>query len=369
MWPPLVLFGILLYFVFGAPTLLLTIAFIGYLINGKKLYRSGLYFYLEAVSLVAAPMVFLIAVNGAINNCCSETPLAPEHLLSIRTLTSLCVISYFYTKYTEKRNSPIIEVIANSFLLVGIFLNIFLCIQIEFPMGLLGNIAPILLFIIQLAENQKRYIADNEANFINPRNLAEKWAYKLLSLKLIVQIPVLFILCLPILYLTVFFLFLFGQKPDSIIRAFTDTYHQGFSRLDCVCDNVQNSGHYLCSVAANGHMEVVKPLRYGERAGAKIICNRQLLVANAFEELIEQRFPGLHKGIRRQYNKVGNAIHKHYHVFNNKYVADVVYILMKPLELIFLATLYTFDAKPENRIAQQYLNKVDRNRIRLAAGI
>ena len=36
---------------------------------------------------------------------------------------------------------------------------------------------------------------------------------------------------------------------------------------------------------------------------------------------------------------------------------------MKPLELIFLLTLYTFDNKPENRIAKQYLSKVDRQKL------
>ncbi|MEZ4920438.1 MAG: DUF6688 family protein [Saprospiraceae bacterium] len=56
-------------------------------------------------------------------------------------------------------------------------------------------------------------------------------------------------------------------------------------------------------------------------------------------------------------------MHRHYHVFNNKYVADLVYILMKPLEFFFILTLYTFDTKPENRIAQQYLSWQDRERI------
>ena len=36
---------------------------------------------------------------------------------------------------------------------------------------------------------------------------------------------------------------------------------------------------------------------------------------------------------------------------------------MKPLEFFFILTLYTFDTKPENRIAQQYLSWQDRERI------
>jgi hypothetical protein len=39
-------------------------------------------------------------------------------------------------------------------------------------------------------------------------------------------------------------------------------------------------------------------------------------------------------------------------MINNVYV---VYILMKPLEVMFLLVLYTVDVNPENRIAVQYL--------------
>lgn len=34
-----------------------------------------------------------------------------------------------------------------------------------------------------------------------------------------------------------------------------------------------------------------------------------------------------------------------------------MYLLMKPLEWIFVMILYLFDEKPENRIAGQYLPK------------
>ena len=43
-------------------------------------------------------------------------------------------------------------------------------------------------------------------------------------------------------------------------------------------------GHYLCSVAAKGHTQIVKPERFGVRNGGRIICNRQLLISNAFED-------------------------------------------------------------------------------------
>jgi hypothetical protein len=53
-------------------------------------------------------------------------------------------------------------------------------------------------------------------------------------------------------------------------------------------------------------------------------------------------------------------------VFNNRFVADFIYLLMKPLEWLFLAVLYTVDRKPENRIAKQYLSRADRKQIEAA---
>lgn len=114
---------------------------------------------------------------------------------------------------------------------------------------------------------------------------------------------------------------------------------------------VKGDGHYLCTVAAKGHPKLVKPIRMGIRRGAFIPVNRQLLFANAFENLLEQYIPNVHKTIRVFYDKYGYPISKH---INTKWSADLVYILMKPLEWIFLIVLYTVDKNPENRIHLQY---------------
>ena len=155
-------------------------------------------------------------------------------------------------------------------------------------------------------------------------------------------------------------LLLFGQRPDSFLRAFTDTYRHGLSQLDHECAGVVCGGHYLCTVAARGHASVVRPQRLGVRAGNTIICNRQLLVANAFEELVQQRAPSLHGMIRKYYDSVGEQVERHYHLLDRKWVSDVVHVAMKPLEWIFLLVLYTFDRHPERRIAAQYLSVNDR---------
>ena len=99
------------------------------------------------------------------------------------------------------------------------------------------------------------------------------------------------------------------------------------------------------------HKKIVKPTRIGIRYGNKIIVNRQLCIANAFEDLIKEKTPRFHYFIRTIYDKYGYPLSKH---INKPWQADLIYIIMKPLEWLFLITLYLFDINPENRIVVQY---------------
>lgn len=142
-----------------------------------------------------------------------------------------------------------------------------------------------------------------------------------------------------------------GQGADGRVKAFTDTADWTFSK-QIPPPPKEYEGHYLCTVAAGGHERVVKPLRYGVRRGEKIIVNRQLCIANAFEDYIMEKFPKFHKLIRSVYDTYGYPISRH---INSPERADAVYILMKPLEWMFLIFLYLFDVKPEERIRRQYM--------------
>ena len=77
-------------------------------------------------------------------------------------------------------------------------------------------------------------------------------------------------------------LILFGQGTDGHAKAFTMTADWIFS-TQVPPPPLEYRGHYLCTVAAGGHRSIVKPLRFGIRRGHRIIINRQLAVANAFE--------------------------------------------------------------------------------------
>jgi len=345
------------------PLLIALIDFFGFLIKGKRIVNLALIRITEVGSFLILPYMYVSFDKK--NDCCGvSAAFSPEHQLTIWVIIILCLIAYFYSSYRKLISTPILEIITNSFLLAGIVINIFIAIQTkETFLAIGGNLSIILLGILVLAKNQKDFIEQSQELENNPKNRLESFAWKILKLQPVLKFPLIFIICLPVLVIITAILLLVGQKPDSIVRAFTDTYKHGFSQWDYKCDNVQCGGHYLCSVAANGHTNIVKPQRRGIRNGNNIICNRQLLISNAFEDLIQERLPFLHKYVRRQYNKVGKFIHHYYYIFNNKFVSDFIYIIMKPLEWFFLLTLYACDRKPENRIAKQYISSSDRQKI------
>ena len=144
-----------------------------------------------------------------------------------------------------------------------------------------------------------------------------------------------FMLMLPIVIICEIFYIILGQGADGFIKAFTMTADWTFS-TQIPPPAMEYEGHYLCTVAAGGHEKIVK---------------RQLMIANAFEDLIAEKMPAFHRTVRGFYNKYGYPVSRH---ITTPLRADIVYIAMKPLEYMFVFVLYLFDIQPENRIAVQY---------------
>ncbi|NOQ71865.1 MAG: hypothetical protein GQ574_07685 [Crocinitomix sp.] len=353
---------IIIIFLFAA---LAGIDFIVYCVAERRIMGKIITGFVSLVVVIGSPWIFLSMFDiGLDNDCCNDSAVfSPEHSFTMYFWIGLITIAYFYSEWRTKLAPPIIEVIVNCLLIAGIALNVVLGFHLEDMFFIAGNLPIILLFLIALATNQRKVQALAAEGYYEADGHVKSWALKVLTAKPLSKFPLLTILCAPIIAMATAILMLFGQKADSVIRAFTDTYSHGLSQWDYMCDNVVCGGHYLCSVAANGHQKIVKPVRLGERNGGTIVCNRQLLISNAFEEVLETKTPKLHRFIRRNYNKVGDKIHKHYHVFENKYLSDVIYILMKPLELVFWLVLYTTQRNPENSIARQYLSKAERAKL------
>ncbi len=158
------------------------------------------------------------------------------------------------------------------------------------------------------------------------------------------------ILMFPVFFIATLILLLFGQDANSLMKVFTDTATWKLSQ-QVHPPILDHNGHYLCTVAVSGLPRIVKPIRIGQRNGRKIIVNRQLLISNAFEEMIQDISPKFHKIIRTNYDKYGYNLSKK---INTTFLSSATYILMKPIEWIFLICLYLFCINPEQKINKQY---------------
>lgn len=314
----------------------------------------------------------------------AHEPLNMEYVFSLLLFCVWGFVSYIVLKYIKKNLPPIVEAI----LLAGVYIDIILCgiflVQLlggarvqgidkkilfgddtlegmyNFSFGpfdylivlclcavpvifIIHSIRLLINLIKEKALVQENVVYDNSVlkcvNTFFCRGAKVFW----------LAIPTM----LPVLGILVLILVLFGQQPDSVILAFTKTSDWILSG-EIAPPPVAYDTHYLCTVSLRGHKRLVKPTRFGLRRGEKIVVNRQLCVANAFEQLLEERTPGFHRKVRTFYDTYGYPISKH---INSAWSADVVYLLMKPLEWIFVFVLYLFDARPEDRINRQYLPK------------
>jgi hypothetical protein len=270
---------------------------------------------------------------------------------AIPTFVILCLIGlagYLILAFTDaKITPPFVTVLAIAALYIGVFECVINSIQVYQDMILL-IIFPVNCVIIaaRLIREKALELKTSRAMESQQKGNFIAWINHELSSN---RFPFwALVLAFPLLGLAIAYLTLFGQRPDYIIKGYTETADWVFSQ------KIAPPGyddHYLCTVAAQGHAKLVKPQRIGVRHGRQTIVNRQLCVANAFEQIIEERTPRMHRAIRKFYDTYGFPISR---VIKSKFVADIIYLIMKPLEWVFLITLYLCTVNPEERIHRQY---------------
>jgi len=301
--------------------------------------------------------------------------LATWHLPTLFVFAVVSIAAFFLLEYCQKRASPILSALCLAGVYGGVGLSVAFLIQLSNHLvnnlyqfeNLWGWYAPSLLvyamlFPINFILCSVRLIRKTIKFQVNKTGEAEyksrfmRWLQGILSHS-VSWLILPFILMLPLLGVLIFILTLFGQQPDAIIKVFTETSDWTLSRKTSpppIQLPPPSDSHYLCTVAAQGDEHLVKPTRCGIRHGHKIIVNRQLCVANAFEQVMEEKLPKTHRAIRNFYDKHGYPLSKKITTVKR---ANLVYRLMKPLEWFFVVFLYAVDVNPENRIAMQYTKK------------
>ncbi|MGP1459887.1 MAG: DUF6688 domain-containing protein [Treponema sp.] len=260
----------------------------------------------------------------------------------------LFVIAFF----PAEKLPPLVAVFALAGVCIGNAENIVFALQVPALLNYPFHVNLLLLSVFHIRRQIRGQLALIEAHRAEAAYTWQKKLYGFLS-RASKWYAAAFIAVLPLAVIIDIVLILFGQGADGPAKAFTMTADWTFS-TQMPPPPLAYKGHYLCTVAAGGHRAVVKPLRFGIRHGHRIIVNRQLAVANAFEELLQERFFRLHRALRRFYDTHGYPVSC---LITTQLRADIVYILMKPAEWFFTCTLYLLCTDPEQRIRRQYAER------------
>lgn len=295
-----------------------------------------------------------------VDNC--YAPFSGKHALSLLTFFLLYHTALFCVWIKGRNLPPLTLVLMLSVLFIGCIVNIVVIVQlishhtesVDAYKGNDGTIlllpAPLLnllislLLIIKVVKEERRLARQRtfKNSFLRYCNSLLARGYHEAIWALLLLLPVWLIITL--------ILILLGQDFNSLVKVFTDTTTWTFSQK-MHPPPLDHRGHYLCTVAARGNPKLVKPLRIGVRHGQPAIVNRQLMIANAFEEWIQDIIPALHQFIRHFYDKYGYNLSRK---ISSVKASNITYAIMKPLEWFFLLVLYLFCTQPEARIQKQY---------------
>lgn len=374
------LFGLLSYLIFTGMTfgmllvypIVLTVIELGVLVSAVRketlpLWAKGLDCITVGLGMLYSLLYVGIAGNAAFGadwdvvlyNETTHTPIYSQAVLTVSVIALIGILGYFLVNFIPlEKMPPLLLVIGMSAMYLGTLESIIWCVQVcnidvwssAYLLLLPFNCLIITAKTVCCKMVEWKNMPNENINFSKNMFLAKcnqvlmKSEYWPLAA---------FLFMWPLLGILIAVLMLFGQAPDSVIRAWTETSDWNLSQRVSP-QNIYYDEHYLCTVAAGGHEKVVKPIRIGVRHGHKVIVNRQLCVANAFEQILEERTPKFHRMVRNFYDTYGFPIAK---LIHSKCMADLIYILMKPLEWIFLIVIYLCDVHPENRIVLQYTGK------------
>ncbi len=315
-------------------------------------------FYLELMDVTWADW------NEAVYAFQNHAPISPDFLPSFILVCAIGVVGLFTLAFVPVRLlPPLLASFSIAAVILGNACNLAFAVQLLplfFPEGfslsemllpfpLLYHLNILILSVYFVREELSSQLELLESRKATARYGWQKRLYSFLQKACRWHILA-FASLFPLLAFLLAVLILFGQGADGFQKAFEMTADWTFSQ-QVPPPPLEYEGHYLCTVAALGHKKLVRPLGFGRRKGAVIIVNRQLRLANAFEELLQESLPRLHRMLRSFYDAHGYPISK---LIDTKLKADLIYIAMKPLEYCFTIVLYACCADPEERIRRQY---------------
>jgi hypothetical protein len=343
--------------------------------NGMRVFERAL----DILAFVWLPIWGLVINHTMLNercirnNCSGDMQVfrafAEPWVLAPLGLHIATSLAYAVSKRRPEALRPHVEALVLAGMTTGVALQCVLALQlgatfmaiglIVFPLGL-PVIMPLIAVVLLFTETRARLLrrgAEEQSTLVKfPRDVTD--VYRHVELPIDSPEPVISRTWLAravglspvILGVYAVISAVLARRLAAGALALTETCTHTFSTLSVQV--IERNCHYLCTVAARGHTWLVQPERIGVRNGTPIVVNRQLALANAFEDLLHQRWPRFGRMCRAIYDRVGLPVSRY---ITSPWMSDLVYLAMKPAEWLFYTALLLLDRdNPEKRIDRMY---------------
>nr|AMP56013.1 hypothetical protein [uncultured bacterium] len=141
----------------------------------------------------------------------------------------------------------------------------------------------------------------------------------------------------------------FQGRDKKVFRTFYFALLNGRSRIDVFRADFGAIAHESTAPYAVLAVQLRHTLLLTVVAAIFVITMRQRNGSRTDELWVQAKLRA--RGVRGLYDRYGFPVAK---LIRSRWVADLVWVLMKPAEWIFLAVIYLTDRHPEDRIAVQY---------------
>lgn len=187
-----------------------------------------------------------------------HTPIYTQSFITVLFFALLAIIGYFILRFIPlKKLSPILIVMSFSFMYMGCIISLLYLVQVFSFDYLFLSFMPIHAILITVHISQQKIKEWQHIQKVIKIPFTNPFLSYLYTLTLNSQNwPLLSFLCMiPILIISIMILVLFGQKPDALIQAWTQTSDWNLSK-QVSPQNIFYDEHYLCTVAAGGHKKL-----------------------------------------------------------------------------------------------------------------